>query len=329
MTETLILDLHLFDGDGGGAGAAGGGAAGAAGSAGAEGDGDSASGIMVGNESAALRKAMSAPGARTPQLKAPQQPQQAETPAPPAETKSADRASREAEYDRLIKEYNDIHTDRTRKIISERFPKAKEAEQKIQQLSPVLDMVAKKYGIEPGDFDGLQKALESDDALYEDEAIKRGLTVDQARDAVKTEQRLKELEAVESERRKQAEINRITTEWMDEGRQLQQVYPNFDIQSELQNGEFLRKLSTGYTVRDAYESLHRDEILGSAMQTTASKVSEKLTANIRARGSRPVENGTSAPTPAIVRKDPSSLTREERAELVKRAGRGERIDFGR
>lgn len=328
MKDTLVLDLHLFEGSGGGDGG-GGAAAGAAGATGAEGAGES-SGMLIGNESAALRKAMSAPGARTPQPRAPRQPQQAEEAAPPAEQKSADvksREAREAEYDRLIKEYNDIHTDRTKKIISERFPKAKEAEQKIQQLSPVLDMVAKKYGIEPGDFDGLQKAMENDDALYEDEAIKRGLTIDQAKEAVKTEQRLKELEAVEAERRRQSEINRITSEWMTEGEQLKQYYPGFDINTELQNQDFLRKLSTGYTVRDAYESLHRDEILGSAMQTTATKVSEKLTNNIRARGARPVENGTAAPTPAIVKKDPSQLTREERAELVKRAQRGERVAF--
>lgn len=321
MIEPFVLDLRLFDGDG--TGGDGGGGAGAA--EGTPGDAGVAEAVQTtGHESAAMRKAITRPGTGEPRAVVPKQAapalarQEQETPEQPP-----DRA---AEYDRLIDQYKDIHTERVKEIISKRFPKAKAAEEQLGKMTPLLDLVAQKYNVDPGNLEALQQAIQSDDALYEDEAIKRGLTLDQAKEAVLTEKRLAAYEAQEAERQKQAEINRITTGWLQEGEKLKEIYPGFDIYGELRDPRFIEKLQIGYAVRDAYESLHRDEIFGSVMTSTARKVQEKTVNDIRARGNRPLENGAAAPSPqATYSKLPK--TKAERDEIVKRALAGEKITF--
>lgn len=50
-------------------------------------------------------------------------------------------------------------------------------------------MLAQKYGVDPGDLEKLSSAIEEDDSYYEDEATRRGLTV----------QQLKEMKRIERE----------------------------------------------------------------------------------------------------------------------------------
>lgn len=52
-------------------------------------------------------------------------------------------------------------------------------------------------------------------------------------------------------------------------------------------------LRSGVDARTAYEVVHKDEIIGGAMQYTAQRVQEKVVNDIRARGMRPPENGGS------------------------------------
>ena len=60
---------------------------------------------------------------------------------------------------------------------------------------------------------------------------------------------------------------------------------------------------------------------------TANKVSKKVTDNIRARGARPVENGSNQVAAATVKNDVTKLTAKDRAEIVKRVKNGEKISF--
>ena len=52
-----------------------------------------------------------------------------------------------------------------------------------------------------------------------------------------------------------------------------------------------------------------------------------MQANLKAKQSRPAENGTSSKTAVIVKNDVSKLTRAERAEVARRAMLGEHIEF--
>jgi hypothetical protein len=71
------------------------------------------------------------------------------------------------------------------------------------------------------------------------------------------------------------------------------------------------------------EVIHMDEI----MSGVAKKVESTVAETIRANGHRPAENGTSSQSGVVYKNDVSALTREDRAEIARRAARGEKIGF--
>ena len=76
---------------------------------------------------------------------------------------------------------------------------------------------------------------------------------------------------------------------------------------------------------DAYEFVHRDELIGGAMKYTADKIREMTLKDIQQRGLRPGENGLSGLAAGTTRPDPSRWTDDEIDRVVTRAKNGERI----
>ena len=95
----------------------------------------------------------------------------------------------------------------------------------------------------------------------------------------------------------------------------------------MQNPKFVDLLRSNVDVRTAYEVLHKDEIIPAAMQFTAKTVEQKLTNKIIANGARAAENGNSSQGAAVVKSDVSQLSKEDRAEIIRRVQRGEKIRF--
>ena len=106
------------------------------------------------------------------------------------------------------------------------------------------------------------------------------------------------------------------------------VYPSFNLESEMQNPQFVNLLRSNVDVRTAYEVLHKDEIIPAAMQFTAKAVEQKITNKIMANGARPAENGMASQGAAVVKSDVSQLSKADRAEIARRVQRGEKISFG-
>jgi len=73
--------------------------------------------------------------------------------------------------------------------------------------------------------------------------------------------------------------------------------------------------------------MHMDEIKETAARAAAQTAGEQMKANIQRRAARPPENGTSSQSAVIVKNDVHSLSREDRAEIARRAQRGEKIRF--
>ena len=95
----------------------------------------------------------------------------------------------------------------------------------------------------------------------------------------------------------------------------------------MQNPKFLELLKNNIDVRTAYEVLHKDEIIPAAMQFTARTVEQKITNKIIANGARPPENGMNSRSASLVKSDVSQLSKEDRAEIIRRVQRGEKIRF--
>ncbi|MEG1563351.1 MAG: hypothetical protein RR365_06450 [Bacteroides sp.] len=244
--------------------------------------------------------------------------------------------ARKTEFEKLIKgDYRDLFDARVKQNIDARFKETETLRTKAAQvdtLAPVLDMLFCKYGVDGSDISALTKAIEDDDSFYEEEAARKGLTKEQYKAMQKLERENAEFKHAAQEQQRKQNADRIFAQWTQQSEALKQVYPNFDLQSECSSAEygsrFLGLLKSGIDVKTAYEVIHKDDIIGGAMQYTAQKVQQKTVNDIKARGMRPSENGGSGNAPSVIRKaDPSKLTNKDLAEISKRVRAGERIEF--
>ena len=235
---------------------------------------------------------------------------------------------RNAEFDRLIKgEYKDLYDAKVQDTVQKRLKSTKETVEKYNALTPTLEILSKKYGVDASDIDALNKAIEDDDAYYEEEALEKGISVQQLKEVRRMERENADLKRQMQERETQENANRLYAAWMQQADAMKGVYPSFDLEAEMQNQRFVDLLRSNIDVRTAYEVLHKDEIIPAAMQFTAQKVEQQLTNKIIANGSRPVENGIKSQSAAQIKSDVSQLTKEDRAEINRRVARGEKIRF--
>ena len=235
---------------------------------------------------------------------------------------------RNAEFEKLIKgEYKDLYDARMQDTIQKRLKSSKETVDKYNALTPTLEMLAKKYGVDAGDIESLNKAIQEDDSYYEEEALEKGITVQQLKEIRKMERENAALKAQMEEAQRQENGKKLYAAWMQQADETKKVYPSFDIQTEMNNPQFLALLRSNIDVRTAYEVTHKDEIIQGAMQFTAQTVESKLAKKIASNGVRPAENGMSSQSAAVVKSDVSQLSKADRAEIIRRVQRGEKIRF--
>ena len=233
-----------------------------------------------------------------------------------------------AEFEKLIKgQYKEQYDARVQDTIQKRLKGTKETVDKYNALQPVLEILAKKHGVDASDIGALQKAIEADDSYFEDEAVERGLTVQQLKEMRKMERENADLRRQMQEQQTQENANKLYASWMNQAEEAKKVYPGFDLRAEMNNPRFVDLLRSNIDVRTAYEVLHKDEIIPAAMQFTAKTVESKLAKKIAANGARPTENGMSSGSAAVVKSDVSQLSKADRAEIIRRVARGEKIRF--
>ena len=119
------------------------------------------------------------------------------------------------------------------------------------------------------------------------------------------------------------EVNSLVGQWKQQAEETKKLYSDFDLKKELENPEFCRLLKLGVGMKTAYEVLNIDSILDKN-----SKNAEKMVVDsIRLKGNRPVENGSEDAGGIILSSNISKLNKKQRAELAKRAAKGEMIKF--
>ena len=245
-----------------------------------------------------------------------------------ADVQTETTEDRSAKYKELIRgEYKDLFDGDVQDIVQKRLKSTKETVDKYNALTPTLDILAKKYGVDVSDIDALNKAIEEDDAYYEEEALEKGISVEQLKAIRKMEKENADLRRQMQEQSVRDNANKLYADWMDQADKTRTVYPTFDLGAEMQNPQFVNLLKSNVDVRTAYEVLHKDEIIPAAMQFTAKTVEQKIANNIAAGGKRPVENGMSSQSAAVVKDDVSRLTKADRDEIIRRVARGEKIVF--
>lgn len=232
---------------------------------------------------------------------------------------------RTAKFDAMIKgEYKDLYDAKMQDTVKKRVKTMQDLLDKHAAYTPVIEMLAKKYGVDGGDVKALSKAIEDDDSYYEQEAIEKGVTVEHLKELRKLQ---KENAEFKREREKEAEDQRYDG-WVDQSKALKEVYPAFDLDTELNNKQFSDLLRSNIDVRTAYEVVHKDDIIAAAMQFAVKTAEEKIANKIIANGSRPAENGNASQGATVAKSNVSQLTKADRAEVMRRVANGEKISFG-
>ena len=253
---------------------------------------------------------------------------QQEESAPAAEVQETTTTDPNAEFEKLIKgQYKQQYDQKVQDIIRKRLKGPMETVEKYTALQPVLEILAKKHGVDAGDIDALTKAIEADDSYFEQEAMELGMSVKQLKELRSAQRENADLRRQIQERQKQENAEKIYSTWMQQAEETKKVYPGFDLRAELGNSKFLDLLNSNIDVRTAYEVLHKDDIIPAAMQFAAKTVESKIASKIASGASRPAENGMNSGSAAVVKSDVSQLTKADRQEIIRRVARGEKIRF--
>lgn len=236
------------------------------------------------------------------------------------------------DYQKFREKYKDRIGEEIQGAIQKRFKNQQSYEDSYNDLVDGLGPLFLKYGLDGSDINGLKEALASDDSLLEDMAFNEGLTTEAVRERMKDRQenaRLqKELDRIRAEQLQEKasrDAYNQYNQWVEEAEQLKQLYPNFDLATELENEEFRNDLvNSGKSLRHIYEAAHLQEIIAGAVQTTAARTREAVTSDIRSRGMRPAENGVRSGSVAV-KKDVNSLTDKDIDKVYARVKAGETV----
>lgn len=232
----------------------------------------------------------------------------------------------DADFEALIKgKYKAQYDARFQQGINARHKDYMQNKQQLESLNPMLDMLKEKYGV--SDVGELQKAIMDDDSYYEQEAVDRGMTVEQLKYMKQMERENKAYKEREQETIKEQMQREKIEGWLRQETEFKQKAPEFSLRAELANPEFERLLAAGVNVETAFNVIHQDEIMSGAMNYTAKKAVEKTVNDIKARGMRPSENGLGTTATEPKRKTVGEMTGEEILEMANKAKKGEKISF--
>lgn len=311
------MTLRLFDGEGGGAEAP------------AQGEAQASAGNTRQSKSGALQNVKY--GKQTePAAQQEEQPDAGAEKVKDVETTSDALEERKKAFRKLITEdYKDLYTQETQRMIDRRFREAREMEKQMQSYRPVLDTLMERYGIKDGDAKRLLEAVDNDHAYWSEAAEEAGMSEDQYREFRRLKRENAGLLRAQQMQQQEAQIKAQGEKWYMEAEAMKgnPLYQNFDLMQELQNQDFVSLLQAGTPMEHAYKVLHFDELMGNAVQAAAASTEKKVADNVRAKGSRPSENGTNSNSAFVTKTDPTKLTRADFEEIERRVARGERISF--
>ena len=333
-------NLHLFDGAAGGSGASSGGDGGTA-SAGGTGlntqEGDSTKNSNVYTPRSKRSGAYDNVKYGKQATAEPSAEKDVNVPAAEGEKKAEESTpeQREKAYRDFIEAHKDLYTKDTQKIINQRFKETKQLQDSNAKQKAVIDQIAKRYGLDGSDLAALQTALDNDNDYWSRAAEDAGFDdVDTFKSFEKLKRENAEYHAREERARLEEEAAKKVqqakdqvTRWNAQVEEVKAKYPDFDIDKESKDKNFMSMLKSGVPMEHAYKVLHHDDIVKNAVSKAEAEREKKVVDNIRAKGARPAENGLSRASGFTVKSNVHELNKADRAEIARKAARGEYIEF--
>jgi len=263
---------------------------------------------------------------------------QQDAPAQPAAPQEPARKN----FDELVKgEYKADFDARVQEIVKQRLKASKGAEEKLGKYQSALQVLGERYGVDHNDPDALAKALDEDRAMYEDEAMREGVPVEQY---MRTKKLEREVAAYQSQQQQAAQAARDEQEFgglIQQAAELKATHPEFDLEQAMTTMPDLVRMvlkpprGAGVPLKAAYIALNYDreqarvqQQIQQAMQSTAQTAQAAAAQAIAAGSRRPTENGAGGTAAASTKAGvPQNLTVEQIREYARRAQRGEQITF--
>lgn len=236
----------------------------------------------------------------------------------------------DAEFDAMVKgDFKDAYNKKVQGIVKDRLKGSKQTESKLKDAEALLSLVGERYGWDGKDMESLRASLESDKAYLEEEALEKGMTVEQLAQIKQMERENKVLREQQRQADERAAFEQKFAGWNAEAEALANVYPGLNLMEEFNNPTFVRLLDSGVGVKAAYQATHFDELMGGALQYTAQQTQKAVLDGVKANGMRPNENGTKGSNGANQRIDVTKLTKEDRQRLMDEVRRdpNKRITF--
>lgn len=203
----------------------------------------------------------------------------------------------------------------------------------------LMDALGEAYGIDVQSADNLAALTEAvkngkvkNDEYYESLAAERGISVKTAREMDRMES---ELQRANAEKQRAEQVRQaaehqqraaaVRAQWEAEAARLKVKYPAFELDEVLNNPSVADMIRRGIGLEAAYRAAYFDQLMEASTARTAQQVEQGVTARIQQRAQRPAENGAHPGGAAEMKVDVAHMTAKQRAELAKRARRGERI----
>lgn len=203
----------------------------------------------------------------------------------------------------------------------------------------LMDALGEAYGIDVQSADNLAALTEAvkngkvkNDEYYETLAAERGISVKTAREMDRMES---ELQRANAEKQRAEQVRQaaehqqraaaVRAQWEAEAARLKVKYPAFELDEVLNNPSVADMIRRGIGLEAAYRAAYFDQLMEASTARTAQRVEQGVTARIQQRAQRPAENGAHPGGAAEMKVDVAHMTAKQRAELAKRARRGERI----
>lgn len=251
---------------------------------------------------------------------------------------SNDTTDRDAAFEAMISgEYKEQYEKRFEGAMSKRLKsrdtRIKQFEDRETKTRPMFDVLALKYGKSADDIDGIIEAVNADNSYYETYAQEHGVSLDQAKSLMDAERIIQNNKAQEDARLEEEARRNTFNEWVALGEKVSEQYPQFDFMVESQDENFRNYLvafsQSGLLdnpVLAAYEQIHRDEIMATAMNIAYSQSQHEAAAKRTQRANRIVENGVSSQQAStMTHRNMANLSFEERNKINDAIKRGEHV----
>ena len=237
--------------------------------------------------------------------------------------------SAEPTFDELIKgKYKADYDARVQKTIQARMRGAKANEERLAKAEPLLQMLGQRYKVDAGDLDALMSALDNDEQMWQAEAAEKGMSAESLKALRTAERENAMLKRQQELNQREAAARETYTKWATQAEQAKAKFPGLDLESCLEDAQFVSMLQSGVDVESAYWARYHDDIMQAGMEKATAEAQKKLSASVASGSRRPAESGVGNGPTVSQKVDVSNMSRSEFTAYMDRIMRGERISFG-